>query len=173
MKENLQNVPSDRAKADQMVIQGEPDVLKRPIVGALRQSLGVAKPPEIMKRGFPNKRPLCERVILDDRRVIVEDETVAERPHIDESGYQQHSRQHYDLRRIEAPAEKRSSTWLVRRIVASQLLKVSVHCQSAITAPFDAVNRANSSVTSGWAYDRQKGRAPIGRPTGHHSFSGL
>jgi hypothetical protein len=102
-----------------------------------------------MKWGFPNKRPLRERVILDDRRVIVKDETVAETPRIDESSYQQHSRQHRNLRRIEAPAAKRNGAWMVRRIVASQPLKLFVHCQSAITVLIDLVNRANSSVTSG------------------------
>ena len=115
-------MPSDRAKADQMIIQSEPDVLKRPIVGTLRQLLRVAKPPEIMKRGFPNKRPLRERVILDDCGIIVEDETVGETPHIDKSSYQQHSRQHRDLQRVEVPSAKRNGPWTVRRIVTSQPL---------------------------------------------------
>jgi hypothetical protein len=78
-------VPARRIEAEEMVIEGEPDILERPIEFTLRQMARATKPPQVVHHRAPQKRPLPDvRVGLDHQQVI-EDESVAQTSQVGDS----------------------------------------------------------------------------------------
>src|SRR5689334_22048822 len=87
MEPHHQGVGTNWTQPEKLEVKPEPDVLQGPVIMALRQMGGIAKPPAVIDERLPQKRPIADVTVDDDHLVIVEYVAVAEASRIDQRGY--------------------------------------------------------------------------------------